>query len=130
MLAASTTWMPIATVSLIITHTKSPRFDALVDSGAFTTYFRSDIGRALGLNVEEGQLGQLKGVVEGPPVNVFYHDVKLCLGENIIKIRAGFYDRLSFAGILGRHGFFEHFDVRFDPCGAPPGLDITRIHRA
>jgi len=86
----------------LIAHTKSQRFDALVDSGGFTTYFRSDIGRALGLNVEAAQLGQLKGVVDGPPANVFYHDVKLCLGENIIKIRAGFYDRLSFAGILGR----------------------------
>jgi hypothetical protein len=31
---ATTTWMPIVTVSLMIGHTKSPRFDALVDSGA------------------------------------------------------------------------------------------------
>ena len=78
---ATTTWMPIVTVSLMIGHTKSPRFDALVDSGAFTTYFRSDIGRALGLNVEEGEPGALRGVVDGPLAVVYYHQVNLAAGN-------------------------------------------------
>jgi len=127
---AKTTWVPIVPVSLMIGHAKTPRFDALVDSGAFTTYFRSDIGRAYGLDVASGEQGELKGVVEGAPASVYYHTVKLCVAEYIIKIRAGFYDKLPFGGILGRHGFFEHYDVRFDPCGTPPGLEILRVNRA
>jgi len=86
----------MAPVSLMVGHTKSKRFDALIDSGAFTTYFHSDVG----------------------------------LAEHIILIKAGFYDRLGCAGILGRHGFFEHFAVTFDPSNNPPGMDISRIHRA
>jgi hypothetical protein len=127
---AKTTWMPILLVSLGLVHSKSPRFSAIVDSGAFTTYFRSDIGRALGLKIENGEPGLPNGVVDAPPATVYYHPIKLCIAEYIIQIRAGFYDKLSFAGILGRHGFFEHFDVRFDPSNIPAGLEFTRIHRA
>ena len=122
--------MPILSVSLVIGHTRTPRFEVLVDSGAFTTYFHSDVGRSFGLKIEKGEPGQLKGVVDGPPAIVYYHPVKLCVAEHIISIKAGFYDRLAFAGILGRHGFFEHFTTLFDPSNNPPGLEITRIHRA
>lgn len=127
---ATSTWMPVLPVSLMIGHTRSPRFDALVDSGAFTTYFRSDIGRAFGLKVEDGEPVELRGVVDAPSVRVYYHAVKLCIAEHIIPIQAGFYDQLGWAGILGRHGFFEHFTVSFDPANNPPGLEITRVHRA
>jgi hypothetical protein len=128
---ATETWMPIVAVSLMIGHTmRTPRFHALVDSGAFTTYFRSDIGRSFGLKVENGEPGELRGVIDAPPAKVFYHQVKLCIGEHIIPIQAGFYEKLGWAGILGRHGFFEHFTVMFDPSHDPPGLEITRIYKA
>jgi hypothetical protein len=123
------TWMPMLPVSLVIGHTKTPRFDALVDSGAFTTYFHSDIGKAYGLKVEDGEPGELRGVVDAPPAKVFYHPVKLCIAEHIISIKAGFYDCLGLAGILGRHGFLEHFMVTFDSSSQPPGMEVTRIHR-
>ena len=126
---APSTWMPVLPVALQVNHNKSHRFDALVDSGAFTTYFHSDIGKALGLKVEEGQPGLLRGVVNAPPATVYYHQVKLCIAEHVLSIRAGFYDKLGWAGILGRHGFFEHFPVTFDPSSAPPGLEVVRIHR-
>ena len=45
-------------------------------------------------------------------------------------ITAGFSEQLAVAAILGRHGFFEHFTVTFDPCGARPGLIVERVHRA
>lgn len=123
------TWMPVVSVSILVGHTKSKRFDALIDSGAFTTCFHSDIGRAIGLKVESGSVGGLRGVVAGQVAKVYYHKVRLCLAEHIIPIQAGFYDGLGWAGILGRHGFFEHFSVLFDPSNTPPGLEITRMHR-
>lgn len=124
------TWLPIASVSLLVGHTKSKRVDALIDSGAFTTYFHSDVGRAVGLKVETGEVGELHGIVAGAVAKVYYHNVRLCLAEHMVLIKAGFYDKLGCAGILGRHGFFEHFSVTFDPSNVPPGLEITRIHRA
>ncbi len=122
--------MPVLPVSLQFKHAKSNRIDALVDSGAFTTYFHSQVGKAIGIKVEDGEMGYLKGVVNAPPVPVHYHDVKLWVFEHCISIRAGFYDQLAWGGILGRHGFFEHFSVLFDPSSNPPGMEITRIHRA
>ena len=116
-------------VSLMIHQGRSPRFDVLVDSGAFTTFFHSDIGKELGLTIENGEQGELRGVVDGPQAKVYYHQVKLCFNEHIIPIRAGFYNKLGWAGILGRHGFFEHFQILFDPSNTPPGLEITRIYR-
>jgi hypothetical protein len=124
------TWAPMVPVSLLIGHTKSKRLDALVDSGAVTTYFHSDVGRSIGLKVETGEVGELRGVVAGAIATVYYHKVQLCLFEHIVSIKAGFYDQMGCAGILGRHGFFEHFSVMFDPSNTPPGLEITRIHRA
>lgn len=124
------TWLPMASVSLLVGHTKGKRVDALIDSGAFTTYFHSDVGTAVGLKVETGEVGELRGVVAGAAAKVYYHNVRLCLAEHMVLIKAGFYDKLGCAGILGRHGFFEHFSVTFDPSNIPPGLEITRIHRA
>lgn len=126
---ATSSWLPVLPVSLIVGHTKSSRFEALIDSGAFTTYFHSDVGRAFGLKIEDGEPGKLHGVVHGQSATVYYHKVKLCIAEHTIAIRAGFYDKLGFSGILGRHGFFEHFIVTFDPCNNPPGVSIERIHR-
>ena len=80
--------------------------------------------------MQNGEPGELRGVVDAPPAQVYYHRVKLCIGEHIISIKAGFYDKLGWSGILGRHGFFEHFSVLFDPSETPPGIEITRIHRA
>jgi hypothetical protein len=82
--------MPVASVSLLVGHTKSKRFDALIDSGAFTTYFHSDVERAIGLSVESGSVGMLRGVVAGQVARVYYHKARLCLAEHIIPIQAGF----------------------------------------
>ena len=101
-----------------------------MDSGAFTTYFHSDLAANYDLDVKAGKMGRLSGVVYSQSVEVYYHNVKLCVGEHMIPIVAGFYDKLPFAGILGRHGFFQHFQVLFDPANTPPGFEITRIHRA
>ncbi|MBZ5724121.1 MAG: hypothetical protein LAP87_03925 [Acidobacteriia bacterium] len=47
----------------------------------------------------------------------------------MIPINAGFCEALSVAALLGRHGFFEHFTVLFDPASTPPGFEIDRLHR-
>jgi hypothetical protein len=122
--------MPFLTVSLIIGHSPTKKFEAIVDSGSSTCLFHADIGKAHGLKLKEGVKGALGGVVGGFKGEVYYHRVKLCVGGGIIAINAGFSENLSVAALLGRHGFFEHFTVLFDPSSNPPGFEINRVHRA
>lgn len=118
------------TVSLIIGHAPTKRFEAIVDSGSAICLFHADIGNAHGLKVESGIRGPLGGVIGGASMDVYYHKVKLCISGNLWMINAGFSSKLSVAAILGRHGFFEHHRVIFDPQTNPPGLEIERFYRA
>jgi hypothetical protein len=121
--------MPFLTVSLVIGHAPSKKFEAIVDSGSCACLFHADVGKAHGLKLKDGAKGPLSGVVGGACGEVYYHKVKLCIGSHMIPINAGFSETLTVAGLLGRHGFFEHFSVLFDPANNPPGFEITRIYR-
>ena len=129
----SSTWLPILNVQINNPAKHSPptrRFEALIDSGSADTLFRSDIGRAIGLQIEHGVKGLVGGIVPGAKIEVCFHDVGLWVGADRIKIRAGFCDNLAVGAILGRRGFFEHFIITFDPSANPPGFDIQRLGRA
>jgi hypothetical protein len=117
-------------VSYLAKHSPpTKRFEAWIDSGSPDTYFHASVGRAIGIKVETGPKISLGGIVHtgsaGAPV--FFHEVGLHVGADIIKIKAGFCDKLAVAGILGRRGFFENFVVTFDPAAAPPGFEIQRM---
>jgi hypothetical protein len=89
--------------------------------------FHAGIGVAHGLKLKEGRRGPLAGVVGGSFGDVYYHKVKLAVAGCILQVTAGFSEDLAVAGLLGRHGFFEHFSVLFDPTHDPPGFEINRI---
>lgn len=123
--------MPLLPVRLSSGHSRqTPRIEALIDSGAADCLFRADIGTFLGINVEKGIKGVMSGVAAGVKIDVYYHDVNLWVGVDMIKIRAGFSAEMSVAALLGRRGFFENFIVTFDPSATPPGFDIQRLGRA
>jgi hypothetical protein len=65
----------------------------------------------------------------GPKSPVYFHDVALHIGAEIIPVRAGFCDTLAAAGILGRMGLFSNFIITFDASSTPPGFELARIHR-
>lgn len=123
------TWSPVLNVSIIIGHATSRRIEAVVDSGSAVCLFHAQIGKQLGLKLKEGERDTLGGVVGGSVGEVFFHKIKLKVAADIIPIMAGFSEQLAVAAILGRHGFFEHFTVTFDPCSIPPGLTIERMSR-
>lgn len=123
--------MPVLPVRLSYGHGKqTPSIQALIDSGAADTLFRADIGQALGIKVQDGIKSDISGIVPGAKLDVFYHQVNLWVGADMIRIVAGFAPELSVAALLGRCGFFEHFIVKFDPSNNPPGFEITRLGRA
>ena len=106
------------------------KFEAIIDSGASKCIFHSDIGKAVGLNIEKGEEEATTGV-SGQPTMTYLHHVSLYVpGGHIIRIKAGFTAELPVAAILGRSGFFEHFKITFDPSSNPPGFELERIYRA
>jgi hypothetical protein len=120
--------MPVLPVQLSVGHgQKSPRIEALIDSGSGDTLFRADVGRYLKLDIESGQKAKIGGVVQGHSIEAYFHDINLWVGAGMVKIKAGFSDGMTIGALLGRHGFFEHFIVTFDPSNNPPGFDITRL---
>ena len=123
-------WMPYLPVRLSVTDgTPTPRIEALIDSGSAYTLFRADIGLALGLDVTGGIHTVTGGIVSGQAIDMYFHDVTLWLGADVIDITAGFSPQMSIGAILGRRGFFEHFIITFDPSADPPGFDIHRLGR-
>ena len=125
--------MPILSVKIDNPATHSPptpRFEAIVDSGAPDRFFHGSIGHSIGLKIDKGILGDLSGIVHGAQIKVYYHDIGLYVGADRIRIRAGFSDDVSVAAILGRRGFFENFIITFDPTMTPPGFNIERVGRA
>jgi len=76
-------------VSLIIGHSPTRKFEAIVDSGSPSCLFHADIGKAHGLKVEEGDEGPLGGVIGGAKGLVYYHRVKLAAASQIIPSLPG-----------------------------------------
>lgn len=123
--------MPILPVRLSYGHGKqTPRIEALIDSGAPDCIFGADIATFLNIKLEKGIAGTMGGLVAGPRIPVYYHDVNLWVGADMIRIKAGFGAGMSLRAILGRRGFFENFIITFDPSASPPGFDIQRLGRA
>ena len=82
------------------------------------------------MKIDDGEEGELRGVVDGLRARVYYHQVKICIAEHVIAIRAGFYDKLGCLASSGGMVSSNNFTVTFDPCNNPPGLAIERIYRA
>jgi len=105
---------------------RSKRFEANIDSGASFCHFHSQIGRAIGLEIEKGVETETQGI--SGPTKIFLHDISLYLPGGIVTTCAGFSDRLPVSGLLGMTGFFEHFKVIFDPTALR--CELERIFRA
>jgi hypothetical protein len=106
---------------------RSKRFEAFIDSGAALCMFHSSIGRAIGLEIDKGELSQTVGIAE--EMDIYLHDICLYApGGPISPIRAGFSDKFPVAGLLGMHGFFDHFRVVFDPTALH--CELERLYHA
>ena len=123
-------WVPVLLVRLIVDHTPTVRFEAVVDSGAASCLFHASLGRMAGLKVEKGVEDSIRGIISGTQSKVYYHGIKLAFADQFLNVTAGFSDELSVAGILGRRGFFDNFAITFDPSSQPPGMEIQRMYSA
>jgi hypothetical protein len=106
---------------------RSKRFEAFIDSGASRCIFHTDIGKAIGLDVDKGKTEDTIGV-SGQKSTLYLHDINLHTPAGVVAITAGFSADLPCAGLLGMEGFFQHFKVIFEP--AMKHCEIERFHTA
>lgn len=121
-------WRPMLSVQLIYNHATSKRFEALVDTGTDYCLFDAHIGASIGIKVNNGPEGELGGIVLGSRSKVYFHNVKLVVGADIVEIKAGFSWDIT-SNLLGQTGFFDNFAVSFQPAFEPPCFDIERVRR-
>lgn len=116
-------------VSIALPEKNSPRtkrFEALIDSGASYCMFNAAIGKAIGLEIEKGELVKSFGI--SGPANSYLHNIHLHAPGGIIETIGCFSDELPVLGLLGMRGFFDHFNVLFDSTALE--CEITRLFQA
>lgn len=90
-------------------------FEVLVDSGADQSILPADIAEIIGINVESGQPGRFMGIT-GTEKELFMHEITMAVGGRQIQTRVSFTYALppQAMGVVGQHGFFDFFVVKFD----------------
>ena len=90
----------------------------LIDSGADFCIFHGEIGEAIGIDVKSGPKTSFGGVQASNKQCVGYaHSVCLVVGGHEIPSRVCFsydIDQRNGYAIVGQHGFFDSFKVRFE----------------
>jgi hypothetical protein len=124
------TYLPVLHVKLNLPHKVQQDFEplipAIVDTGATYCLFHADIGRGIGLEIEDGRFDSTC-CANGTYMNVYFHIVTMVVGEVEITTEVGFSDDMALAGLLGRIGFFDNFRVIFDYSTKPPGFDVEPL---
>ena len=123
-------WVPTLKVRVaqLKAHVQSPRFDAVVDSGSPCCVFKADLADYLGIDLTKGEPDTVGGIIQGHSETIYFHKVRIFVEADwIIEVKAGFMKKLSVNGILGRNGFFDRFQVRFDHSTSPHQLEVNRI---
>ncbi len=115
-------------VKIIHHHATSKRFEALIDTGTDYCIFDAMIGASIGIKIDNGAEGDLGGIIAGVQSKVYFHNVKLVVGTDVVDIKAGFCWDVT-GNLLGQTGFFDNFAVSFLPAFEPPCFDVERVWR-
>lgn len=89
-------------------------YEVLIDSGADTSIFDSNIADILGIYVVKGIRREVWGIT-GVPEYYYLHKVTIVINGLKYKTDVGFMKlRNQSFGIVGQKGFFDKFTVKFD----------------
>jgi len=91
---------------------KAVYYYGLIDSGADMNLFHSEISDLLGITLETGVKGYMKGAVEGRPQVYYIHPIVLEVEGRSYGTYAAFMTNLSKNGhgLLGQRTFFNLFN--------------------
>lgn len=91
-------------------------YEVLIDSGADSNIFSSDIADIFGIDILQGEEGKVAGIT-GESRKLYYHYLDLRIGGILYKdVKVGFLREMGeYAyGVVGQKGFFDIFVVKFD----------------
>lgn len=91
-------------------------YEVLIDSGADSNIFSSDIADIFGIDITSGAKGKVAGIT-GESKTIYFHYLDLGIGGKLFKnVRVGFLKEMGkYAyGVVGQRGFFDIFIVKFD----------------
>lgn len=92
------------------------RFEALIDSGADFSIFPLGIAKKLNIKPAGKEKVYFSGI--GDSLNEgFIARVSIILDKDEIQTKIIFSNSLEVTGVLGQHGFFDKFVVKFDLVG-------------
>ena len=100
----------------VISNSNSTFYEVLVDSGADSNIFSSEIADVLGINLVKGDKGEVAGIT-GESKPFYFHNLDIKVGGNLFKnVRIGFLKDIGkYAyGVVGQRGFFDIFVIKFD----------------
>jgi len=83
-----------------------------VDSGADVTVLKKSFGEVLGIDMEKGEKAAL-GAVSGAKIETYVHNMKLRIGDHIVKARVAFATDDTPPNLLGRMDIFNLFEIHF-----------------
>lgn len=93
------------------------KYLALIDSGADFCIFHTEIGKAIGINIDKGKKLEFYGII-GDKEEAFFHEVVINIGGWDYKCYCGFsyqFDKNKMPyGVLGQKGFFDLFKISMD----------------
>lgn len=89
------------------------KVSAYADSGADITVFPRSVCELLGLRLQDGQDSTVTGV-GGEEIRIFIHKIMVRIGDEELKIRAGFAERESIPYLLGRTDILTYFNILFE----------------
>ena len=88
------------------------KLNALVDSGASLSVFHPEVGRYLGINIEQGKKIYLSGI--GGRILGYVHTVPLTIGSVSFPCKIVFSPEFTVSfNLLGRDNFFKPFIISF-----------------
>lgn len=87
--------------------------DAIVDSGASISIFKSDIAKAIGISIKNGE----KRIFQAASAKLigYIHNVIISINDHKINSKVAFSDDLQTSfNLLGRETVFERFIITFN----------------
>ncbi len=89
-------------------------YEVLIDSGADVSLFDAQVADALGINLKECDVADIRGLTHHSQP-CYLHPVTIYVGAIPLFLQVGFiHDTGSSYGIVGQKGFFEAFKIAFD----------------
>lgn len=106
---------------------ETPPILCLLDSGADSCIFDTQIGNMLGLDIKSGRVEEFQGIAPSS-VPAYFHKIKYQIVGIDVKyeMEASFMDNLTGGGLLGQEGFFDNFTIKFERASNKFEINPTR----